>query len=148
MANKYRIKFNKDRCISCHACLVHCKQKNHMPKGVSLNQLTVSLEDNDGKPVIRNKYQPCLMCKKPLCVPACPQGALSKRDEDGMVLLDQSLCDGCGACVEACTFGAMVMNTDTGRAYKCDYCIDRIEAGLDPACVTGCTGKALSLARA
>ncbi|WP_461210934.1 4Fe-4S dicluster domain-containing protein [Desulfocurvus sp. DL9XJH121] len=147
MANKYRIKFNKDRCISCHACLVHCKQKNRIPVGVSLNKLFSEVVEKDGRPVLKNKYQPCLMCKKPECVAACPTGALAKRPDDGLVLLNLELCDGCGACVEACPFGAMVMHPGTGKAVKCDYCLDRLEAGLDPACVTGCTGKALRLER-
>jgi len=147
MANRYRIRFNAKRCISCHACLVHCKQKNRTPHGVAFNKLSMELTAKDGRPLIKNKYQSCLMCKKPECVAACPRGAIVKR-EDGLVLLDKERCDGCGACVEACPFGAMTMLPDQGKAAKCDYCVDRIEAGLDPACVTGCTGKALSLVRA
>lgn len=145
MAN-YRIKFNKDRCISCHACLVHCKQKNRLPVGVAQNKLEVTLLEKGGKPVIRNKYQPCLMCKKPQCVPACPTGAMYQR-EDGLVLVDLEKCDGCGECVTACPFDSPMLNPETGKVAKCDYCIDRVEQGLDPACVTGCTGKALSFVR-
>ncbi|MGE4505442.1 MAG: 4Fe-4S dicluster domain-containing protein [Desulfovibrionaceae bacterium] len=143
----YRIKFNKDRCISCKACLVHCKQKNHLPVGVAQNKFECQLvADKNGKPTMKTKYQPCLMCKKPECVAACPTGAMYQRD-DGLVLVNLEICDGCGSCVEACPFDSPSLNPETGKVAKCDYCIDRVEMGLEPACVTGCTGKALVFVR-
>lgn len=144
---KYKIKFNKDRCISCSACLVHCKQKNQVPEGLSLNRLTIELVEKDGRPLIKNKYRPCMMCKKPDCVPACPTGAMYQRESDGLVFINEELCIGCGDCIEACPWDVPVLVEDRGKAIKCDYCIDRVERGLDPACVTGCTGKALSFVR-
>lgn len=145
----YRIKFDKKRCITCMACLVHCKVKNNVPEGLSLNVLTAEgpVADEDGIPRIKNKYRPCLMCKKPDCVPACPEGAMIQREEDGLVFIIDEKCTGCGECIVACPWDVPVINPETGKAMKCDYCIDRVEQGLDPACVTGCTGKALSFKR-
>lgn len=147
MSKKYKIALDKERCIGCEACLVHCKVKNRVPVGLSLNELTIEGPiDKDGLPSLVFKYRPCLHCKKPKCVPACPRQALYKR-EDGLVLLRSELCDGCGDCAEACPWDVPQIDHAAGKMIKCDYCLDRIEAGLDPACVTSCTTKALSFTR-
>lgn len=145
----YKIKLNKARCIGCHACVVHCKVKNRVPVGISLNRFTAEgpLRDKKGRPVMEFKYQPCLHCKKPECLSVCPTGAIVMREPDGLVLLREDLCDGCKACIEACPWHVPVFDELTGKARKCDYCRDRIDAGLDPACVVGCTAKALSFVR-
>ncbi|BDQ37120.1 4Fe-4S ferredoxin [Pseudodesulfovibrio nedwellii] len=145
----YRIKFDKKRCIACDACLVHCKVKNKVPVGISLNRLTVEgpIADKDGKPTAKIKYQNCMHCKNPECVAACPTGAMYKRDEDGLVLVDLNKCDGCKACVEACPWSVPVFNEESGKIMKCDYCVDRVDAGGTPACVTGCTAQALTFIR-
>lgn len=145
----YRIKFDKNRCIACDACLVHCKVKNGIPQGLSLNRMEKEgpIPDEDGKPIAKLKYVNCRHCKKPLCVPACPTGALYVREKDGLVLLDADKCDGCQACVEACPWSVPVYNQATNRIMKCDFCVDRVDAGLEPACVTGCTAKALTFVR-
>ncbi|CCH50143.1 4Fe-4S dicluster domain-containing protein [Pseudodesulfovibrio piezophilus] len=144
----YKIKFDKTRCIACDACLVHCKVKNKVPAGISLNRLTAEgpLADKDGKPTAKLKYQPCLHCKKPGCVPACPTGAMYQR-EDGLVLVDLDKCDGCQSCIDGCPWQVPVYNEMTGKIMKCDYCVDRVDAGGIPACVTGCTANALSFVR-
>jgi len=145
----YKIRLNKARCIGCTACLVHCKVKNLIPAGIALNRLTAEgpFRDKKCRPAMEFKYQPCLHCKKPECLAACPTGAITMRRPDGLVLLNEELCDGCKACIEACPWHVPVFNSLTGKALKCDYCRDRIDAGLDPACVVGCTAKALSFAR-
>lgn len=145
----YKIKFDKKRCIACDACLVHCKVKNNVPAGLSLNRIEVEgpIADEDGKPIAKIKYQNCLHCKKPKCVPACPNEALYKREEDGLVLIDLDKCDGCQSCIEACPWHVPVFNEATGKIMKCDLCVDRLEVGGTPACVTGCTAQALSFIR-
>ncbi len=144
----YRIKFDKKRCIVCDACLVHCKVKNKVPVGLSLNRLIAEgpIADEDGNPSAKIKYQTCRHCKKPECVPACPTGAMHMR-EDGLVLVNMDLCDGCQSCIEACPWHVPVFNEATGKIMKCDYCVDRVDAGGTPACVTGCTGSALTFVR-
>jgi Fe-S-cluster-containing dehydrogenase component len=65
--------------------------------------------------------------------------------EDGIVYIDQDKCIGCMACQKACPWEIPVMNPDTGKAIKCDLCMDRLDAGLKPACVAKCTTHALQL---
>lgn len=147
--SKYRIKLNKDRCIGCQACEVHCKVKNKVPVGIQLNRIIISgpKTDKNGKLTYSAKYQPCLHCKKPECVPACPTGAMTVREADGLVYVQYDLCDGCKSCAEACPWNVPQFNEETGKIMKCDYCMDRIDQGVDPACVTGCTAHALTFVR-
>ncbi|QNJ78396.1 4Fe-4S dicluster domain-containing protein (plasmid) [Escherichia coli] len=77
----------------------------------------------------------------PSCVPVCPTGATFKRN-DGIVLINQDICWGCGACVTACPYDARFINTETKTADKCTFCAHRIEQGLVPACVETCVGAA------
>ncbi len=145
----YKIKLNKERCILCHACEIHCQVQNRMPPSLRLNSITAQgpEADDEGRPRMKPKYQPCLHCKKPECVAACPTGALYIRESDALVLLKEELCDGCQACVSACPWSVPRMHPATGKMIKCDLCMERIDRGLDPACVAGCTGHALTFVR-
>ena len=84
----------------------------------------------------------CRVCADAPCVLACPRDALSRSEKNGTILVDKDKCDGCGWCVEACDFGAIVLNPATSDAEICDLCDDRAE----PACVAFCPKEALSLA--
>jgi Fe-S-cluster-containing dehydrogenase component len=64
---------------------------------------------------------------------------MQKRGKDGIVFIDKDLCVGCKTCVSACPWGAPQWNSKTGKVEKCDYCMDRLDAGLKPACVSTCT---------
>jgi Fe-S-cluster-containing dehydrogenase component len=86
---------------------------------------------------------PCFHCEKPWCVAACPTGAMQKREKDGIVFVESSLCVGCKSCIIACPWGTPQWNPETGKATKCDYCRDRVDAGLKPACVTKCLTQCL-----
>jgi len=86
---------------------------------------------------------PCFHCENAWCEAACPTGAMKKRSKDGIVYVDSALCVGCKSCISACPWGAPQWNPETGKAVKCDYCADRIDAGLKPACVTICTTHCL-----
>ena len=145
-----KIKFSKKRCIACDACLVHCKVKNKVPVGLSLNRLIAEgpIADKDGAPSAKLKYQPCFHCKEPECVPVS-DGALYLR-EDGLVLIDASKPmseETAMNCIEACPWRVPVWDAAAGKMLKCDYCVDRVDAGGIPACVTGCTGNALTFVR-
>jgi len=143
MQNKI-ITMDQDRCISCRACEVHCKLKNKAPLGVRLGQLTtVGPVRMGGGPKIMSMWMPCYHCKTPWCMAACPAGAMRKR-KDGLVYVKQDRCVGCKACILACPWSVPQYNESTGTVMKCDYCMDRLDRGLEPACVAACTAHALS----
>lgn len=140
----YYIYQDQKRCIGCRACEVHCKTKNDVPVGPSFCKIIpVGPHVQDGIPRIKFIFMPCFHCETPWCVLACPTGAMQRRAEDGIVSVEQSLCIGCKACITACPWGAPQWNKETGKVFKCDYCKDRVDQGLEPACVTGCTTAAL-----
>jgi nitrate reductase beta subunit len=83
----------------------------------------------------------CNHCLNPSCVAACPSGALYKRGEDGIVLLDQQRCRGWRACVAACPYKKVFYNWFTGKSEKCILCYPRLETGQAPACFHSCVGR-------
>ncbi|MEP6715081.1 MAG: nitrate reductase subunit beta [Terriglobia bacterium] len=83
----------------------------------------------------------CNHCLNPSCVAACPSGALYKRGEDGIVLLDQNRCRGWRACVPACPYKKVYYNWNTGKSEKCILCYPRLETGQAPACFHSCVGR-------
>ncbi len=72
---------------------------------------------------------------------------MQKRAKDGIVFIDFDLCVGCKACITSCPWGAPQWNPETGKAVKCDYCVDRVDQGLKPACVTVCTTHCLDFGK-
>ncbi len=83
----------------------------------------------------------CEHCLNPACVASCPSGALYKRDEDGIVLVDQERCRGWRYCVSGCPYKKVYFNWKSGRAEKCIFCYPRIEAGLTTLCAETCVGR-------
>ncbi|HVA37631.1 MAG TPA: nitrate reductase subunit beta [Candidatus Dormibacteraeota bacterium] len=83
----------------------------------------------------------CEHCLNPACVAACPSGAMYKRDEDGIVLVDQEKCRGWRMCVSACPYKKVYFNWRSGKAEKCTLCYPRIEAGLPTICSETCVGR-------
>jgi nitrate reductase beta subunit len=83
----------------------------------------------------------CNHCLNPSCVAACPSGALYKRGEDGIVLVDQNRCRAWRACIAACPYKKVFYNWHTGKSEKCILCFPRIETGQVPACFHSCVGR-------
>jgi nitrate reductase beta subunit len=83
----------------------------------------------------------CEHCLNPACVASCPSGALYKRDEDGIVLVDQERCRGWRYCVSGCPYKKVYFNWHTGRSEKCIFCYPRIEAGMPTLCAHTCVGR-------
>ncbi|MBV2168642.1 MAG: hypothetical protein KUL82_08035 [Bdellovibrio sp.] len=83
----------------------------------------------------------CAHCTYPACLASCPRKAIYKREEDGIVLIDQSRCKGYGECVRACPYKKSMYNTHTRVSEKCIGCFPAVEQGLQPMCVQNCIGK-------
>ncbi|MDK1020014.1 MAG: nitrate reductase subunit beta [Candidatus Hydrogenedentes bacterium] len=83
----------------------------------------------------------CNHCMNPACVASCPSGALYKRGEDGIVLVDQKRCRAWRSCIAACPYKKVYFNWFTGKSEKCILCFPRIETGQAPACFHSCVGR-------
>ncbi|HEV8527796.1 MAG TPA: nitrate reductase subunit beta [Actinomycetes bacterium] len=83
----------------------------------------------------------CEHCLNPSCVASCPSGALYKRAEDGIVLVDQDRCRGWRMCVTGCPYKKIYFNHRTGKAEKCHFCYPRVEVGLPTVCSETCVGR-------
>ncbi|MEE8416882.1 MAG: nitrate reductase subunit beta [Desulfobacterales bacterium] len=83
----------------------------------------------------------CNHCLNPACVAGCPSGAAYKREEDGVVLVDQDRCRSWRYCVSACPYKKLYLNWRTGKMEKCILCYPRIETGQAPACFHACPGR-------
>lgn len=83
----------------------------------------------------------CNHCLNPACVASCPSGAIYKRGEDGVVLINQQVCRAWRMCVTACPYKKSYYNWSTGKSEKCILCYPRLEAGLAPACMHSCVGR-------
>jgi nitrate reductase beta subunit len=83
----------------------------------------------------------CEHCLNPSCVAACPSGSIYKREEDGIVLIDQDKCRGWRMCVSACPYKKIYYNWQSGKAEKCIFCYPRIEVGQPTVCSETCVGR-------
>jgi nitrate reductase beta subunit len=83
----------------------------------------------------------CEHCLNPTCVAACPSGAIYKREEDGIVLIDQDKCRGWRMCVSACPYKKVYYNWESGKSEKCTFCYPRMEVGQPTVCSETCVGR-------
>jgi nitrate reductase beta subunit len=88
-------------------------------------------------------YMPrlCEHCLNPTCVASCPSGAIYKREEDGIVLIDQDKCRGWRMCISGCPYKKIYFNWKSGKSEKCIFCYPRIEAGMPTVCSETCVGR-------
>lgn len=140
---KYGYVIDPRRCIDCRACLVACRAENNVP--LDHTRIWVYDQGVQGEfPNLTQQFVPynCMHCDEPPCVEACPSQATYKRKEDGIVVIDQEACIGCGLCIEACPYHVRYLNPQTGKADKCNACLQRTQQGEMPACVATCLGGA------
>ena len=83
----------------------------------------------------------CEHCLNPSCVASCPSGSIYKREEDGIVLVDQDKCRGWRMCMSGCPYKKIYYNWHTGKAEKCIFCFPRIETGQPTVCSESCVGR-------
>ena len=151
------------KCIGCFGCQALCKSENATLPGVNWSRVIFS--ESGIFPKVRKDPLPmlCMHCQDPLCVRVCPTGASSKRS-DGIVIIDEVKCLGCESCVVACPYQARSLLSKATEYYvgqgltpfekvshkrhtvgvveKCNFCVQRLEKGLEPSCVAGCMANA------
>jgi DMSO reductase iron-sulfur subunit len=135
--------FNADNCIACHACEAACSEKNDNPAHIAFR--SVGFVEGGTYPAYQriNISMACNHCDNPVCLKGCPTRAYTKYAEYGAVLQDPDICFGCGYCTWVCPYNAPQLDPIKGQVSKCNMCVDRLEVGLKPACVSACLGKAL-----
>ncbi len=135
--------FTADNCIGCHACEAACAEKNNTPPHLAFRSVGY-LEGGTWPAYARlNISMACNHCDNPVCLKGCPTRAYTKFAEYGAVLQDPDICFGCGYCTWVCPYNAPQLDLQAGHVSKCNMCIDRLEAGLKPACAAACLGGAL-----
>jgi Fe-S-cluster-containing dehydrogenase component len=168
------------KCVRCFACLAACRIEHYLPMGITWPRL-VALEAGLDRPTVSTYSVRCNHCCNAPCVDVCPTGATYRRD-DGIVMVDQNKCVGCRYCVIACPYqNRTFISRDKDRGFfpgqvqtdfekvgkkryphqagtteKCNFCVERIDAGLKrglvpgkdrdatPACVNTCPARALT----
>ncbi len=166
------------KCVGCYGCVIACKQEHFLPPGIFWNRVLIS--ETGEYPLVTKQMYPvqCNHCQEAVCVKVCPTGATQQR-EDGIVWVDQNKCVGCRYCVMSCPYQSRTYYSDdkkeyfpnqgltefeeagkklypfqTGVVLKCNFCIERIDTGIEkglrpgvdreatPACVNACPAKA------
>jgi len=147
MIKRLGMVIDQERCIGCEACSIACRIENQ----TSHFWIQVETQGGDQKDTPKGKFPDleinflphlCNHCDNPPCVDSCPTSALIKR-EDGPVILDKELCNGCKACISACPYDVIIFDEENNIIEKCNLCVNRIDQGLEPFCVICCEGKAL-----
>ncbi len=135
--------FTADNCIACHACEAACSEKNDNVGHIAFR--SVGFIEGGTYPDYRrqNISMACNHCDDPVCLKGCPTRAYTKFAEYGAVLQDPDICFGCGYCTWVCPYNAPQLDPVEGTVSKCNMCVDRLEVGLKPACVSACLGNAL-----
>jgi len=156
------------KCVNCDSCTIACRAENATPQGVFWSRV---FRFEVGKyPYAKLVSLPmaCMHCREAPCVDACPTGATYKRN-DGIVTIDHEKCVGCKYCVIVCPYGSRFFISSINQYYantpltpyerlartlngykhheegvveKCAFCVERIDKGLEPACVNSCVAYA------
>jgi len=136
---------NNMDCIGCRACEIACKDKNGLPPGPRFRRVQY-IEGGTFPEVFAYKVNmSCNHCAEPACLPTCPTGAIFKRQKDGIVDIDSTLCIGCRRCEAACPYGAPQFIAEQNIVSKCNMCVDEIDAGRKPYCVMACMMRVLDI---
>jgi DMSO reductase iron-sulfur subunit len=134
-----------ERCAGCGACAVACMDQNDIfpEKGqVSFRKIYQVEKGQYPDASIHHFSMACLHCEDSPCIIACPTGAIAKDEKTTAVIVNRDLCIGCHSCALACPFGVPRYDLED-KMQKCNLCAERVESGLEPACVKVCPFKAL-----
>ncbi|WP_221493818.1 nitrate reductase subunit beta [Actinomadura coerulea] len=113
----------------------------HGDKDVLLKEISDKVKMEFDKTFMFYLPRICEHCLNPSCAASCPSGAIYKRTEDGIVLVDQDRCRGWRMCVSGCPYKKVYFNHRTGKAEKCTFCFPRVEVGIPTVCSETCVGR-------
>lgn len=140
------------RCTGCKTCVFACKDKNNLDVGMAYRKVYEytggeTVKDGAGACTTTcfSYYVSvgCNHCDQPVCMAKCPQSAISKNAETGLMEVDHEKCIGCGTCALVCPYNAPKVDEEIKKAVRCDGCADLVAAGEKPACVMACPARAL-----
>ena len=139
---RYAMLIDLRRCVGCQSCSVACKSENEVPLGKF--RTWVKVIEKGRYPDVSRQFVPmmCNQCEKPICNRNCPVKATYVRP-DGIVEINPHRCIGCMYCMASCPYDVRYINPLRKIVRKCNWCAHRLDAGLLPACVETCLGRAL-----
>lgn len=147
--NPFGFYFDQTRCTGCYTCEIACKDWYDVHHS-TVRWMRVTPIEFGTFPNVFAAYiaSPCYHCLNPPCVQACPEGAIIKRDGDGIVFVDGAVCvgkDTCNhPCLKACPWNVPQFGAEENpKMQKCHFCMERIDAGQNPICVEACPMFAL-----
>jgi Fe-S-cluster-containing hydrogenase component 2 len=142
MAKLHEKKFvsaDPEKCVGCSVCEYACsmvKEKTFNPTKARIRAIRLG-------PLV-NLAVACRLCEEPSCVAACPRDALTQEESTGIIVVDEDKCNGCGWCIEACDYGAIMLHPEKKVVYVCDTCKEQGK----PQCVEWCPEEALDFVTA
>jgi Fe-S-cluster-containing hydrogenase component 2 len=120
-----------DQCGACHICETACSLSREGECNPALSRIRVRRGE------MRETVLVCQQCEVLFCASVCPKEAIHRDEASGVVLVDESACNGCRACIQACPYQVIAFHPERRKALICDHC------GGDPACVAWCPREAL-----
>lgn len=168
MTVKLGMVIDRSRCVACGTCTTACKVANNLSDDVWWNRVVNEMSTERDAPEgtypnlkMSTHTLACQHCENPACVSVCPVEATYKREEDGIVMQDGSLCIGCKLCLDACPYTGVRTFVEepkwhidfkmgdenaaehvAGTVEKCTFCAHRIDSDESPACVKYCPARA------
>jgi Fe-S-cluster-containing dehydrogenase component len=142
MKKRYAMAVDTRRCVGCNACVIGCKTENAVPDGGFRDGIATVTVGVFPALSMEIRSERCNHCSNSPCVDACPTGA-SHVQEGGVVMVNAAKCTGCKACIASCAYGARYVHP-AGYVDKCTFCLHRVKAGREPACVEVCPTRSLT----
>ncbi|MCI1945150.1 DMSO/selenate family reductase complex B subunit [Clostridium luticellarii] len=144
--------FEQKSCTGCGTCSIACKDKNNLETGQNFRkvyEVSGGSYKRRGRAIFPDVYAfwisiSCNHCLDPVCAKSCPTGAVVKRKKDGIVYICEEKCIGCCRCIKSCPYKAPQYDEHIKKVRKCDFCMDLLAEGREPACVAACPMRALA----
>ena len=151
MTEQYGFHIDSAKCTGCKTCQLACKDYKDLPIDVNFRRVyeyTGGTWQANGETWTNDVFAyylsiSCNHCEDPACTRVCPTGAMHKRDQDGLVAVNEDICIGCKSCRMACPYDAPQYDPRKGVMTKCNGCYERLAEGMKPICVESCPLRAL-----